>query len=80
MIEQNRGVLLNMLGSLAAAEARYASSLSAFERAQDEEAVSWVLNNIGMLYDGPRWRLCLQTSQRGDDQSVLFVTDIDLSG
>ena len=50
MIEQNRGVLLNMLGSLAAAEARYASSLSAFERAQDEEAVSWVLNNIGMLY------------------------------
>jgi tetratricopeptide (TPR) repeat protein len=50
MIEQNRGVLLNMLGDLPAAEARYASSLASFESAKDDEAVSWVLNNIGMLY------------------------------
>lgn len=50
MIEQNRGVLLNMLGNHAAAEARYASSLAAFESAGDDEAVSWVLNNLGMLY------------------------------
>jgi tetratricopeptide (TPR) repeat protein len=50
MIEQNRGVLLNMLGNFAGAEARYASSLSAFESAKDDEAVSWVLNNVGMLY------------------------------
>jgi tetratricopeptide (TPR) repeat protein len=50
MIEQNRGVLLNIKGNLAAAEARYASSLAAFEESGDEEAVSWVLNNLGMLY------------------------------
>ena len=50
MIEQNRGVLLNMRGNFVAAETRYSSSLSSFERANDEEAVSWVLNNIGMLY------------------------------
>jgi tetratricopeptide (TPR) repeat protein len=39
-----------MRGNLVAAEARYSNSLSAFERDNDEEAVSWVLNNIGMLY------------------------------
>ena len=50
MIEQNRGVLLNMRGDFVAAEARYSRSLGAFERANDDEAVSWVLNNIGMLY------------------------------
>jgi tetratricopeptide (TPR) repeat protein len=50
MIEQNRGVLLNMRGNFAAAEARYSSGLEAFEKANDEEAVSWVLNNLGMLY------------------------------
>jgi tetratricopeptide (TPR) repeat protein len=50
MIEQNRGVLFNMLGDFAAADARYSSSLAAFESARDDEAVSWVLNNIGMLY------------------------------
>ncbi len=50
MIDQNRGVLLNMRGNFVAAEARYSSSLGAFERTNDEEAVSWVLNNIGMLY------------------------------
>ncbi len=50
MIEQNRGVLFNMRGNFVAAEARYANSLGAFERANDDEAVSWVLNNLGMLY------------------------------
>ena len=50
MIEQNRGVLLNVKGNLAAAEARYATSLMAFEESGDEEAISWVLNNLGMLY------------------------------
>jgi tetratricopeptide (TPR) repeat protein len=50
MIEQNRGVLMNMRGNFAGAEARYSTSLTAFELAGDDEAVSWVLNNMGMLY------------------------------
>ena len=50
MIEQNRGVLFNMRGNFVAAETRYSNSLGAFERANDDEAVSWVLNNLGMLY------------------------------
>lgn len=50
MIEQNRGVLMNVKGNFAAAEVRYATSLTAFEEAGDEEALSWVLNNLGMLY------------------------------
>jgi tetratricopeptide (TPR) repeat protein len=39
-----------MRGNFVAAEARYSNSLGAFERANDDEAISWVLNNIGMLY------------------------------
>ena len=39
-----------MRGNFVAAEARYSNSLGAFERANDDEAVSWVLNNLGMLY------------------------------
>ena len=50
MIEQNRGVLQNMRGNFVAAEARYSNSLGAFEKSNDEEAISWVLNNVGMLY------------------------------
>ncbi|MFL5501389.1 MAG: tetratricopeptide repeat protein, partial [Gemmatimonadaceae bacterium] len=50
MIEQNRGVLHNMRGNFVAAEARYSNSLAAFDRANDQEGVSSVLNNLGMLY------------------------------
>jgi tetratricopeptide (TPR) repeat protein len=55
MIEQNRGVLANMRGDLDDAELLYSRSLSAFEGANDQEAISWVLNNLGKLY-----------TQRGD--------------
>ena len=66
MIEQNRGVLLNMRGDFVAAEARYSSSLGAFERANDEEAVSWVLNNIGMLYTKlGHYQRAIETFERG---------------
>jgi len=68
MIEQNRGVLMNMRGNFAAAEARYSNSLSAFEAAGDEEAVSWVLNNIGMLYTKlGHYQRAVETLQRGLD-------------
>jgi tetratricopeptide (TPR) repeat protein len=50
MIEQNRGVLANMRGDFRTAEKRYRDSLRAFERANDTEAMSWVLNNLGMLF------------------------------
>src|SRR5439155_23335176 len=50
MIEQNRGVLFNMRGNFVAAGARYSNSFGAFERANDDEAVCWVLNNLAMLY------------------------------
>jgi tetratricopeptide (TPR) repeat protein len=66
MIEQNRGVLLNMRGNFVAAEARYSNSLGAFERANDEEAISWVLNNIGMLYTKlGHYQRAVETLERG---------------
>lgn len=66
MIDQNRGVLLNMRGNFVAAEARYSSSLGAFERTNDEEAVSWVLNNIGMLYTKlGHYQRAIETLERG---------------
>jgi len=65
MIEQNRGVLLNMRGNFVAAEARYSNSLGAFERANDEEATSWVLNNLGMLYTKlGHYQRAIETFQR----------------
>jgi tetratricopeptide (TPR) repeat protein len=39
-----------MRGDFAAASVSYSKSLTAFEEAGDVEAVSWVLNNIGMLH------------------------------
>lgn len=66
MIEQNRGVLLNMRGKFVAAEARYANSLGAFERAHDDEAISWVLNNLGMLYTKlGHYQRAIETFERG---------------
>jgi tetratricopeptide (TPR) repeat protein len=66
MIEQNLGVLLNMRGNLVAAEARYSSSLGSFDGANDEEAVSWVLNNIGMLYTKlGHYQRAIETLERG---------------
>ncbi|HEU4748616.1 MAG TPA: tetratricopeptide repeat protein [Gemmatimonadaceae bacterium] len=68
MIEQNRGVLMNMTGNFAAAEVRYFSSLSAFEEDGDEEAVSWVLNNIGILYTKlGHYQRAVETLERGLD-------------
>jgi tetratricopeptide (TPR) repeat protein len=66
MIEQNRGVLMNIRGNFAGAEARYSTSLSAFEAAGDEEAVSWVLNNMGMLYSKlGHYQRAVETLERG---------------
>jgi tetratricopeptide (TPR) repeat protein len=66
MIEQNRGVLLNMRGNFVAAEARYSNSLESFDRAKDDEAVSWVLNNIGMLYTKlGHYQRAIETFERG---------------
>jgi tetratricopeptide (TPR) repeat protein len=66
MIEQNRGVLMNIKGNFAAAEARYATSLSAFEEAGDDQAVSWVLNNMGMLYSKlGHYQRAVETLERG---------------
>lgn len=50
MIEQNRGVLANTHGDLAGAAAAYSRSLGAFEMAVDFEAMSWILNNLGILH------------------------------
>ena len=66
MIEQNRGVLMNVKGNFAAAEARYATSLTAFEESGDEEAISWVLNNLGMLYTKlGHYQRAIETLERG---------------
>lgn len=66
MIEQNRGVLMNVRGNFAGAEARYSSSLTAFEAASDGEAVSWVLNNMGMLYSKlGHYQRAVETLERG---------------
>jgi tetratricopeptide (TPR) repeat protein len=50
MIEQNRGVLADMRGDYAQAAAFYSNSLGAFEMARDQEPMSWVLNNMGILH------------------------------
>src|SRR5947209_8290625 len=66
MIEQNRGVLLNMRGRFVAAEARYYNSLGAFEQTNDREAMSWVLNNLGMLYTKlGHYQRAVETFDRG---------------
>ncbi len=50
MIQQNLGILANIRGDWDGALARYRMSLRTFEDMNDEEAVSWVLNNLGMLH------------------------------
>lgn len=50
MIEQNRGVLASRHGEFAEAVTFLTNSLEAFEKACDPEAISWVLNNLGMLH------------------------------
>ena len=50
MIEQNRGVLASRHGDFEQAVAFLTNSLAAFELADDPEASSWVLNNLGMLH------------------------------
>lgn len=87
MIEQNRGVLLNMRGHFAAAEARYSNSLGAFERANDKEAISWVLNNLGMLYNRlGHYQRAIESFQRAlalartrDDPFVESVLTLNLA-
>jgi tetratricopeptide (TPR) repeat protein len=54
MIEQNHGVLANMRGDFSLATRYYKASLEAFEAARDEEPISWILNNLGMLYTRTR--------------------------
>ena len=49
MIEQNLGVLSNIRGDLDGALVLYRAALRAFQEVSDDEAVSWVLNNMGML-------------------------------
>ncbi|MEQ8329886.1 MAG: tetratricopeptide repeat protein [Longimicrobiales bacterium] len=54
MIEQNLGVLASIQGDLTEALTRYHASLGAFRQVDDEEAVSWVLNNMGMVLNDLR--------------------------
>lgn len=71
MIEQNRGVVMNVKGNFAGAEARYATSLAVFEEAGDDEAVSWVLNNMGMLYTKMgHYQFAVETLERGLEIAV----------
>jgi tetratricopeptide (TPR) repeat protein len=49
MVQQNLGVLANIRGDLEAAKTHYRAALRAFGEMGDDEASSWVLNNIGML-------------------------------
>lgn len=50
MIEQNTAVVMSVRGEWDAAVLRYRMSLRAFEAAADDQAASWVLNNMGTLY------------------------------
>jgi tetratricopeptide (TPR) repeat protein len=50
MTGQNRGVLANIRGNHRAAKSHYVESLAGFEASGNEEACSWVLNNLGMLH------------------------------
>jgi len=55
-----------MRGNFVAAEARYSNSLTAFEASHDDEAVSWVLNNMGMLYTKlGHYQRAIETFERG---------------
>jgi tetratricopeptide (TPR) repeat protein len=58
MIQQNLGVLASIRGDWDAALASYRLSLAAFDAFEDEEAASWVLNNVGKLH-GDRGELPL---------------------
>jgi tetratricopeptide (TPR) repeat protein len=49
LIEQNLGMLAKVRGDLDGALTRYRAALRAFERVGDDEALSWVLNNMGRL-------------------------------
>jgi tetratricopeptide (TPR) repeat protein len=50
MIEQNIAVVMSIRGEWEAALLRYRLSLRAFEEAGDDQATSWVLNNIGAVH------------------------------
>ena len=42
--------MASVRGDLDSALVRYNDSLSAFERADDEQGMCWVLNNLGLLH------------------------------
>ena len=50
MLQQNLGLVADIRGNPAAAQAHYGVSLRSFETAQDLQLVSWVLNNLGVLH------------------------------
>jgi tetratricopeptide (TPR) repeat protein len=50
MTGQNHGVLANVRGDRDAALRHYTDSLRGFEASGNDEACSWVLNNLGMLH------------------------------
>ena len=57
-----------MRGDFAAAETRYASSLMAFEQVGDDQSVSSVLNNLGILYTKlGHYQRAVETFGRGLD-------------
>ncbi len=70
MIQQNLGILASIRADWDAALMRYRMSLRTFETLNDEEAMSWVLNNIGMLYTAQR---------RFDDAEAAFERGLGLA-
>jgi tetratricopeptide (TPR) repeat protein len=85
MIEQNTAVVMSIRGEWDAALLRYRLSLRAFEEAADDQAASWVLNNIGTLYREKRQLADAEAAitrartmaDRGGDAWTLAVVDLN---
>ncbi|MEP6492609.1 MAG: tetratricopeptide repeat protein [bacterium] len=50
MLQQNLGIIADIRGNPAAAQAHYRVSLRTFELTNDLQQICWVLNNLGYLY------------------------------
>ena len=87
MTGQNRGVLANIRGDHQAAMSHYTESLAGFTAAGNDEASSWVLNNLGMLHmDGKQYDLARETfdrafeiAQRRGDRRMLGLIQLNVA-
>jgi tetratricopeptide (TPR) repeat protein len=87
MAGQNRGVLANIRGDHPAAMAHYTESLAGFAATGNDEATSWVLNNLGMLHmDAKRFDLAKDTfdrafeiAQRRGDRRMLGLIQLNVA-